>query len=132
MVFTRTDRWQIARTRDNFATTFTVPCGEADAVPLPNDDDHDGFNDLALYVFRGPRAGHADGVHVAQRVPRVEHLPIRRRWIEPDFRSAARHAAVAISSRALESGVLKPLTFAVRAYRMRWRRRPQSARAAAP
>lgn len=57
MVFTRTDRWQIARTRDNFATTFTVPCGEADAVPLPNDDDHDGFNDLASYVFRGPRAG---------------------------------------------------------------------------
>ena len=50
-------RWQIARSRDNFATTFTVPCGEADAIPVPNDYDHDGFNDLASYVFRGPRAG---------------------------------------------------------------------------
>ena len=49
--------WQIARSHDNFATTFAVRCGEADAVPVPNDYDHDGFNDLASYVFRGPRAG---------------------------------------------------------------------------
>ena len=132
MVFTRTDRWQIARTRDNFATTFTVPCGEADAVPLPNDDDHDGFNDLASYVFRGPRAGTWTVCTSRSEFRELSTFRFGAAGIEPDFRSAARHAAVAISSRALESGVLKPLTFAVRAYRMRWRRRPQSARAAAP
>ncbi len=49
--------WYIARSRDNFGSSFSVRCGEADSIPVPNDYDHDGFNDLAAYVFRGPRAG---------------------------------------------------------------------------